>query len=143
MASTPITPLRSATYTAVCACCSQLCGDAGSAAGIDLLLGQQSLVAEHDFPSVYRAGHATAGMAAKIRNGAAFQSARAGVIDNRAGERVLAALLYGGGQLQQLVFRAAEHVDPDQCRPADGQCAGLVEDDRIKAMSALQCLRHP
>jgi hypothetical protein len=67
-----------------------------------------------------------------------FSPRARGAIDDGTRQWVLAALLHGGGQLQHFVLRAAEHMDPDQCRPADGQRAGLVKDHRVDAVGAFQ-----
>ena len=61
--------------------------------------------------------------------------------DDRLGERVLAGALDAGGEAQDLVLRKAfGRHDRGHGRPALGQRAGLVDDERVDLLHALQRL---
>lgn len=82
-------------------------------------------------------GDALAGDGLDVGRGRSCDDAGSGVFDNSAGERVLGALLEGGGEGDEFGFRDAGGVDGGDARLAFGEGSRFVEEDGVDASEAL------
>ena len=107
--------------------------------GVDAEIGHHGGVAERDLPARHRAGNALAGDRLEAAGLTDRQAAFAGAADDGLGQRMLRAFFQAGGERQQFVLRKAFGSDDiGQPRPAFGQGAGLVDDQRIDRSEAFE-----
>jgi hypothetical protein len=108
-------------------------------AGIDAERREESEVAHDHALAVDRAGDALARLRLEVGGAGKRQLALLRAPGDRRGERMLAAALQAGDQAEQLVLRHAVHRGHiRQPRLALGQGAGLVDDERVDLLDALQ-----
>ncbi|EAQ04289.1 hypothetical protein OB2597_09104 [Pseudooceanicola batsensis HTCC2597] len=112
----------------------------GEPCGIDLQILHQRRIAERDAPPSDASRDALAGHGLEIRTVLARGAAILGARDQRLGQGMFRSAFERGDQRQQLGRVHAAGFDIRECRLALGQCAGLVEDQRIHPGEPLQRL---
>ena len=84
------------------------------------------------------------GQRLKARDGRPLEAASPGGLDDRRGERMLARLLESGGELEHVgLGERSDGGDAGHARPALGQRAGLVDDERVDLLQPLERLGVP
>ena len=104
---------------------------------------EQAAVANCELATLDDAGHATTGYGLERPRLDERESSGGGALNQRGRERMLAAALETGTQAQELRFAEVGPHDNHrvETRVPLGECSGLVDDERIHALQALQDLR--
>ena len=107
----------------------------------DVQLAQKPRVAEDDAAALHHADRALAARRIEAAHRQKLDLALGGRFDDGLAERMLAAALDAGREPQHFGFiEAIGRLDRDDLRLAFGQGAGLVEDERVDRLHALQRL---
>ena len=118
--------------------------DAGLGCGIaggqfDERLIEEGFVAEHAFVPFDVRGEAAAGKNLHIFGGFPGETEIAGGIDDGVGERMVGALLGGGGDAEEIVLLVAgEGMNCGEHGAANGEGAGFVENDDVEMRKTLE-----
>ena len=117
----------------------QRLGLGGNRCGVDAMVGHHRRIAERDLFTRHRAGNALAGDCLEVFGIRQLDATFSRTLDDRLGERVLRAFFKGSGERKQIILiDAVRRDDVGQLRPAFGQGAGLVDDQRIDRSEVLQ-----
>src|SRR5690606_14047148 len=118
---------------------AQLFGDLSEGFNVDANLPHDLSVADGDAVAIHGAEHTLTDGGIEIANGAQRQPAALRGSNDGSGERMFTAALDTCREAQQLRFiKASSRPNGRYLRPALGQCARLVDDDRVDLFEALQ-----
>ena len=141
MAMAPATLPSTPAKIAVAPSSPQLVGRRRERADVDAVLAQEGRVAEHDLLALDRAERALAGRRVEVAHRRRGDAALLRGVDDGERERMLAGALDAGREAQDLgLGEALRRDDRRHRRLALGQRAGLVDDERVDLLHALQRL---